>query len=128
MLRHLSGGVHRAETVQLLQRLGDERVVRRVEELEAADIGDAEHFEVQNRRLQVCPLYLRDRIGLHVVVEQSGVQTEALPGLCSPRTSRALRGGGFADGDDFETVESRDMDLLLDVSRVDDVNDPVDCQ
>jgi hypothetical protein len=80
-LRELAAVVECAEGIQQLQRAHERLAGRRVHELEADEVVDAERLEEEHDRAEVCPLDLRHRVLLELVRERPlRVQAEGLAG------------------------------------------------
>jgi hypothetical protein len=146
-LGELAAVVECAEGIQQLQRAHERLAGRRVHELEADEVVDAERLEEEHDRAEVCPLDLRHRVLLELVRERPlGVQAEGFAGThapCAPcslvcRGSGALRHGSghvsrrskgcstHRNDRERSHAGTRVERVLLDKARVNDEYDAID--
>uniref|UniRef100_A0A8R7K0H9 Uncharacterized protein n=1 Tax=Triticum urartu TaxID=4572 RepID=A0A8R7K0H9_TRIUA len=130
-LGELAAAVERAEGEELLQGLEQRLRRRRVHEVEAHQVVDAQRLEPQHHVGQVAPLDLRDRVVVQVMPEVVlREEAEALARARAPRPAGALVRRRLGDGLHAQRLHARARVVRLELAeaRVDHVLDPVDGQ
>mmetsp|Transcript_6374 Transcript_6374/g.13907 ORF Transcript_6374/g.13907 Transcript_6374/m.13907 type:complete len:252 (+) Transcript_6374:352-1107(+) len=121
--------VQRAQEPELVHRVEQVILRRRVHEVKGEQVVDAERLEQQHHVAQIRALDLGHGHDKQlVVVRELGVETEALAGASATGAAGALVRARLRDWEHRERVHAhaRIVHFELAVARIDDVFDPVD--